>query len=319
MEFVQEYVRQINSKHTQRAYRTDLRDFFGFWAQDERAASDAVRIKPSTIGRYIRGLQDKDLAVSTIERRISTIRGFFDWLIEQGHTSHNPARACRLNVDPKRDAGLEKDLREDAELSSSDVESLLQATRDGGYVGVRDRGLILTIVYGALRRSEVAAIDVEHVKPLGRHWVIDLPPVTSWSNTYVKIPDIVVEAIDEVREHYEITEGPLWRSVSNRNFGKRMTPDAIYKAIQSRGRQAGYENVNVETLRKTGLRLAVASGARLRDVQLHGRYKTMSPLERLQHSDGSTSRLQNRTMEFVGVSEGDVRTRSGDDESGPQK
>ena len=144
-------------------------------------------------------------------------------------------------------------------------------------------------------------MNVSHVRPLGRHWVIDLPSGDMWASAYVKIPEPVVEAIDSVQTRYDIDEGALWRSLSNRNRGARMTPDAIYKVVRRTGRRAGLAPVTVETLRQSGLALALKAGATMQQVQLHGRLQSARSVERLVDANGRENRLGENAVDFVSL------------------
>ncbi|PSR00768.1 MAG: hypothetical protein BRD54_06945 [Bacteroidetes bacterium SW_8_64_56] len=115
----------------------------------------------------------------------------------------------------------------------------------------------------------------------------------------MKVPETVVDAIEATRSRYGIDEGALWRSLSNRNRGARMTPDAIYKAVRRTGRRAGLGAVTIDTLRQTGLRLAMDAGATLQQVQLHGRLKSAGSVERFADTDDQENRLGDGAVDFV--------------------
>lgn len=295
---LEKFLDGIDSQHTRRAYRTDLTDFFSFWGK-KPGVEVLAEISKDDVRSYIRSLQSEGKSESTQRRRFSALRRFFDWLMDQGLVDGNPARACRVKISESTEPDASSHDRAASLLSKSEVETLVHATDDAGETAVRDRGLILTILYGALRRSEVAAMNVQHVRPLGRHWVIDVPSAQEWSSAYVKIPMAVVEAIEAVQSRYGINEGALWRSLSNRNRGARMTPDAIYKAVRRTGQRAGFKTVTVETLRQTGLSLALQGGATRQQVQLHGRLESAAAIERYADPKNATGRLSESAVDFV--------------------
>jgi integrase len=116
-------------------------------------------------------------------------------------------------------------------------------------------------------------MDVEHVRPLGRYWILDLPEAKGGTDQYVKIPDHVVEAIEDMKDHRNIESGPLWRSISNRNRGDRLTADAIYKLVKRTAERAELPDIGAHALRHTGCTLAIDSGASIQQVQTHARHK----------------------------------------------
>lgn len=298
LSILEAFLEEIRSRHTRRAYRADLRHFF------ERQDEDTGQAQLQNIGKedlrtYIQSLHDEGLSNSTRRRRLSALRRFFDWAGDQGLVDFNPA--SEVSVDTSRRAKKSEASSDPSPsvLSKSEVEALIRATTKSGEATTRDRGLLLTILYGALRRAEVTAMNVEHVRPIGRHWVIDLPPGDSWSSAYVKVPETVVEAIDAVRSRYDIDQGALWRSLSNRNRGGRMTPDAIYKVVRRTGRRAGLGTVSVDMVRQTGLYLALQAGATLQQVQLHSRLQSARTVERYADSNEQSGRLRQSPVEFV--------------------
>lgn len=290
------FLDQLSSKHTRRAYRADLVDFFG---TDDLQEAQVAAVTASAVRSHLRSLRADDKSISTLRRRLSALRQFYDWLMDRRAVDRNPARECRIDLSQLSDAGKAPSGESFGGLSATEVETLVQATEEAGASSTRDRGLILTILYGALRRAEAAAMNVEHVRPLGRHWIIDLPTGDGPASAYVKIPDTVVEAIDAVQSRYDIDQGPLWRSLSNRNRGARMTPDAIYKVIRRTGRAAGLGDLTVETLRQTGLYLALKGGATMQQVQVHARLQSAGSVERYTDPDEQSSRLDESAVNFV--------------------
>ena len=294
-ETIQAFSTSIDSAHTRRAYVRDISAF-------AEHLGDLLTADPEDVSRALRDMHQSELARSTLRRRLSALRRFYDWMVHNERIDHNPARTCRIDLQAltrEPDSSSTEAGAASSSLTKSQVETLIRATEDAGEADVRDRALLLTIVYGGLRRAEAAAMDVEHVRPLGRHSVIDLPAGEAWSSAYVKIPELVVEAIDRVQSRYGIRSGALWRSLSNRNRGDRMTPDAIYKVVQRTADRAGLPKTNVEALRQSGFRLAVQAGATLQQVQLHGRFQSIQSAERYDVTSGTSGRLQESAVDLV--------------------
>lgn len=286
------FLASVDAPNTRRAYRADVRAFV-------KHVENVRTVAPAEVGGFVERMQRDGRATSTVRRRLSAVRRFYDWMVARGEIESNPARTYRADLSERsHTSGSENTVRT---LSRDETEQLVRAATEAGESAVRDRALILTVVYGALRRAEVAAMNVEHVRPLGRHWVIDLPSGETWSSAYVKVPSLVVEAIDAVQSAYDIDEGAVWRSLSNRNRGDRMTPDAIYKVVQRTADRAGIANVDVDTLRHTGLRLAVEAGASLQQVQAHARLQHAASVEKYASDTASGGRLGESAVDFVEI------------------
>jgi site-specific recombinase XerD len=293
MKLLSDFLKHLSSASTTRAYRTDLRKFIQFLDQDpDECRFEAV--EATQVQAFLASLEQEELSISTRRRRLSAVRRFYDWLMETGVVQQNPARAPGVSL-----------RSEDTEpsptrfLSKEALEAVISRAGDLTRSGVRDQALILTIIYGSLRRSEVASLNIDHVRPLGRHWVIDLPSASPGRGGYVKIPRFVAEAVQNTVDQYETDDGPLWRSVSNRNRGGRMTPDAIYKRVRDIGDAAGVEGVDIELLRRSGLRLAFQAGARPSQIQEQARLEDLSSAARYFESEPDEARLQKTAGDFV--------------------
>lgn len=293
MSHLSDFLNQLTSTSTQRAYRTDLRTFAQFLDQNP-ADCKFEDVDAAQVQEFLTSMQRKELSLSTRRRRLSAIRRFYDWLVEAGAVPYNPARAPNVTL-----RGQKTEQSTTRFLSKEELEAIASRAREHPASGIRDQGLILTIVYGSLRRSEVAALNVEHVRPLGRHWVIDLPSEVTGRGGYVKIPMFVADVVQNTIDLYDTDEGPLWRSFSNRNRGGRMTPDAIYKRVRDIGEAAGVKGVDIELLRRSGLRLAFQSGARPSQIQLQARLDDLSSAARYFESEPDEARLQETAGDFV--------------------
>jgi len=260
------YLTRYERPETRRAYENDIVQFFG---TDEVVLPLARKATFMHVNRHIRNLEDEDRKASTIQRRVSAIRGFFDWLVALELVPRNPADAALIRKMRRANASD----RSIKFLSQSQAKQLLRATEEAGEAAKRDHALLLVLLHCVLRRSEAAAMDVDHIRPLGHYWVLDLPDTKGGTDQYVKIPAHVVDEIDSMKSHYDIEKGPLWRSFSNRNRGDRITGDAIYRMVRRTAKRAGLEEIGAHTLRHTGCTLALESGATIQQVKTHARHK----------------------------------------------
>lgn len=288
MDLIHSFLQTTSSEQTQRAYQTDLRHFF---KGDEVSEAQATSIQPEDVQSFVHDMRRTNASSATQRRRLAALRSFFDWLIEEGLLTYNPAR--HPSVEPASSSASES-----STLSKEALELLVTTASDDPRSGPRDRALILTIVYAALRRSEVTRIEVDDVRPLGRYWILDLQPNDD-GGSYVRIPDVVLEAIEQVKDVYDIANGRLWRSLSPRNRGEPMSPDAIYKVVRRISENAGMDPVNIDMLRRSGLRLALEGGADLSQVQTHGRLQATSSAARLHENDARSGALGESAVEYI--------------------
>lgn len=264
------YLLRFDREQTRRAYRTDLQNFFESEFITLRMARTITFVHLNT---YLSSLQESGLRPSTLQRKVSAIRGFFSWLQALELVDANPANKQvirRIDRNSKSDSTI-------TVLTQSQASALIEATARNGEADVRDRTLITVMIHCALRRSEASGMDVEHIHTTGPYWVLDLPRTKGGSDEYVKIPAHVVDAVTVMRSHYGIDSGPLWRSLSrNDSRGNRLSPDGIYSIVRRTARRAGLDaTVGAHTLRHTGCTLAIEAGASLQQVQTHARHKRL--------------------------------------------
>ena len=91
---------------TLEAYRHDLRGFFQWAADVELPVLDATR---PHIELYQTTLEERGLAASTIDRRLSTVCGFYRFAHIDGRIASNPAQYVRRpQVHPSDARGLDR-------------------------------------------------------------------------------------------------------------------------------------------------------------------------------------------------------------------
>lgn len=261
------YLHRFDREQTRRAYRNDLVKFFG---TDFINASLARRASFLHVNEHIAQMETDEARASTIKRRIAAIRGFFEWLEAVEVIDKNPAHRKLI----RKVRSVSSRDRHIVFLSGEQADSLIAVAGEGSDSAVRDRALIKVLLYCVLRRSEAAAMNFEHVRPLGKYWILDLPNTKGGADQYVKIPEHVVDDIEFVKEHYGYEPGPVWRSLSNNSRGKRLSTNAIYEIVKKAATRAGLpDDVGAHTLRHTGCTLAIEAGASLQQVKDHARHK----------------------------------------------
>lgn len=139
------------SPRTLRAYEADLRDFLA-WLPGDVEAPGRLEMR-----RYLVELQDRGLAPTSIQRRLSALRGYFGYLRERGAIADDPARLVKGPKTPKRIP---------RHLSVAEVEALLGQEFATDFFGRRDRA-ILEVLYstgcrvGEAARLRLASLDLD--------------------------------------------------------------------------------------------------------------------------------------------------------------
>lgn len=138
------------SLNTLRNYRADLMDMALFLRQkgfDDPAPQD---IGLETIREYLASLFGR-LKASSISRRLSAVRAFFDFLEQSGELEQNPAAELRA---PKRGKPIP------AFLPVDDMFRLLEGGKGEDPLGLRDRAILEVLYSCGLRVSELVGLNL---------------------------------------------------------------------------------------------------------------------------------------------------------------
>lgn len=139
------------SEHTVKNYQRDIKDFLLWHEQSELTAIDTRAIQ-----YFIAYLTNKKMAASSIARKLSALRQFFDFLINQQVMQDNPAKQIK---GPKKAQTLPKALAVD------DINQLLDQPEKifdmNNPLHVRNYAMMELLYSTGLRVSELAAINIE--------------------------------------------------------------------------------------------------------------------------------------------------------------
>lgn len=80
------------SGNTVTAYSADLRDYLT-WCQ--QGGCDPLKARRATVSAYLRALEQRGLAPSTVARRLAAIRGFYRYIVDEEHLTASPAERVR--------------------------------------------------------------------------------------------------------------------------------------------------------------------------------------------------------------------------------
>ncbi len=136
------------SEHTLRAYRSDLAELVAFL--DEIDVADPREVSARTLRRYLVQLDERELASTTIQRKLSAVRAFFRFLQREGHIGEHPATGLRKRRSPRNLPGC---------LEVAEVEALLLAPDLETAAGLRDRAILEVMYSAGTRAAETVGID----------------------------------------------------------------------------------------------------------------------------------------------------------------
>lgn len=137
------------SAHTEGAYRRDLSAAAGYFAAAGKSGWTALGA--AEVQGFAAWCHRNGLSGRSIQRRLSALRTFLDFLIREGVAEHNPARPVRA---PKVARRLPKALDPD------ETADLLDGDPPEGYEAVRDLAILELLYSSGLRLGEVQGLSI---------------------------------------------------------------------------------------------------------------------------------------------------------------
>jgi site-specific recombinase XerD len=238
------------SGRTLEAYRHDLRALFQWAADHHLPVLEASR---AHLELYRSSMEERGLAASTIDRRLSTACGFYRFAHIDGRISSNPAQYVRRpTVQPSEGRGLDR-----GELARL----LFTAERfDHAHAA-----LAVLLGLNGLRVSEACSANIEDMGMERGHRVLRIVGKGSKPALIPLVPRTartIDLAIGERRA------GPILV----RQDGRRLDRRTAHRWVQSIGRRAGLGSVHPHMLRAGFIMAALDAGVPLREVQLAARH-----------------------------------------------
>jgi integrase len=276
-----DYLAASVAANTVRGYRSDWRHFTA-WCEAHGLA--ALPAAPDTVALYLAALADTHKP-ATLTRRTSAIAANH---AAAGHASPTASPVVRKTLAGIRRAKGTAPRRARA-FSVDDVRRIVAEHLPAGALGARDRALVLVGFTGALRRSELVGLDVEHLEFVGEGVKVTVPRSKTdqeGEGQTVAIPHGHVAATCPVRalrawlELAGVTSGPVFRRVDRHgNVGAgRLTTKAVALVVKKYAAALGHDAAaySGHSLRAGFATSAAAAGVQSRDIMRQTRHKSES-------------------------------------------
>lgn len=290
------YARAARAANTLRGYRSDWREFTAWCTRQHLEPLPAA---PAALTAYLTSLADAGASVGTMSRRLSSIR-----FAHAARDLPDPTAAARVRTvweGIRRVHGAPPDqARPLMPPELFDVLDACPATRtwktrgrapEPSLAGVRDRALLLVGFVGALRRSELAALELQDVDEHTNGLVLTLR--RSKTNQTGEQPELVVlpragnpdrcpvTALQTWTTLAGITDGPLFRGVtkSNRVNDRPLNPESVNDLVQAAAARAGLPaGYSAHSLRAGFVTYAHLRGASDRAIAHQTRHRSLASL-----------------------------------------
>ncbi len=257
--FERDLRRRGAAERTRRAYGIDLGQLAS-WAGERGLAPEAVGYKD--LRRFAQHLGAREVAATTLARKLAAIRQFFASLVEHGRMSANPADLLPL---PRKPSPLPKAMR------AGDVAGLLDRVPGSTPLELRDAAL-LELAYGCgLRAEELVTLDVGSVR------FEDEALRVEGKGGKTRIVPAGEPALQAVRRYLERGRGPLAAEAGAQapnhalllsKSGRRLSTSDVRRRLRVWARAAGApDDVHPHALRHSYATHLLEGGADLRAIQ----------------------------------------------------
>jgi integrase/recombinase XerD len=263
-----EWFRNIRSPATKRAYENAIKDFMTFTGIKRPAEFRDVTRAHVIAWRDDLGdrLGDRTLIGASIRHRLAALSSLFQYLCDKNTVTHNPVKGVKR---PK----VESDVGKTPAIADHQARKLLVAPAEKSLKGIRDRAILATLLYHALRREELCKLTVRDFKH-ERSGVAHLKVSGKGEKTrYVPLHGVAHDLISEYLNkagHGADNAGALFRPFRNSRKGgnrkKAITPDGVYKLVKKYSALLGFE-IGAHALRATAATNALDHKADIAKVQ----------------------------------------------------
>lgn len=143
------------SNHTITAYKNDLLQFFSFLKKDHLLINDLELISFKIIRNYVAFLLESDIKARSVNRKISTLRSYFKFLVRMDYLSSNPMLKI---IPPKSVKKIPVFVDQDSMLAL-----LNEVSFEKGFIGERDKLIIELFYVTGIRLSELINIKISDI------------------------------------------------------------------------------------------------------------------------------------------------------------
>ena len=268
---------------TRRAYRSDWAAFEAYCRRQGQACLPAT---PAIVAAFVSSEARRGLSASSISRRVASIR--YAHLLAKHETPTESEAVKSVVRGIRRTIGTAPAKK--AVATADVVGRMLNAeTWPSGLRGLRDRALVLLAFAGAMRRSEVCALEVRDLietadgfRVLIRHSKGDQQS----AGQEIAVPRGTklrpVEAVRAWLDAARITEGPVFRPINRggRVVNAVLTAESVAEVIKDAAGRAGLDPAEFagHSLRAGFLTSAAKAGASIFKMADQSRHKSLETL-----------------------------------------
>ena len=223
----------------------------------------------------------RQLAGPTIRAKLAALSSLFEYLCERNAVTHNPVKGVSR---PK----VESHEGKTPAISDAQVRAMLNAPKGNSVKAKRDRAILSTLFYHAVRRAELCALTVRdlHDRRAVKHFRIH---GKGGKMRYVPVHAGTLEVISDLlggaghgNEPMAALFRPVRANAARSSLTSQLMPSGVYRMVKYYGKKVGIavERFGPHAARATAATNALDAGADIAKVQ-----------EWLGHANVSTTRV----------------------------
>lgn len=253
---------------TRIAYRADLVSFFG----SNLITVDQVQsVTVEEVERWRNDLAEAGAKPTTINRKLTSLRGFFRRCVAKGVIDRSPADPALVRNYRTQPTSVGK------AIATEHLEQMLEMaqSRPNRLQAARDYALLTLLLYTGMRRGEAIALRWSDIVQEGGYTVAVLRDTKAGHEQHVKLVGRVQEALQALRTAYgELPEYVFVSLSRHQNYRQRLRRDSVRDIVRGYGQQVGID-ITAHSLRHTCATLALEGGASVQQVQSHLRHRNI--------------------------------------------
>ena len=251
------------SNNTAKAYEADISSFFQ-WLDNEDLKYK--NLQEDHINQYISFLFQRKMRSSSVNRKISSIKSFYIFLVKRNFLKNSPLNDL---VTPKQEKYLPES------MSEAEVDKLLNSPDVSNKIENRDKAMIEMLYATGMRISELVNLKMTDVDM--KRCVVKV----FGKGSKERLVPFGETALDSLRSYLNEREQSSSKEIFLSNRGKKMTRVAFWQRVKVYLIRENLKNsISPHTLRHAFATHLLNRGADLRSVQLL-----------LGHSDLSTTQI----------------------------
>ena len=251
------------SNNTVKAYEADISSFFQ-WLDNEDLKYK--NLQEDHINQYISFLFHRKMRSSSVNRKISSIKSFYIFLVKRNFVKNSPLNNL---VTPKQEKYLPES------MSEAEVDKLLNSPDVANKIENRDKAMIEMLYATGMRISELVNLKITDVDM--KRCVVKV----FGKGSKERLVPFGETALDSLKSYLNEREQSSSKEIFLSNRGKKMTRVAFWQRVKVYLIRENLKNsISPHTLRHAFATHLLNRGADLRSVQLL-----------LGHSDLSTTQI----------------------------